>query len=292
MKKTKKLLSVVLAALMLLMCAPLAFAADTSGVCGENLTWTLDENGVLTISGTGEMADFSGDPSYSGRPWEDSLEVIKSVVIEDGVTSIYEGAFGGCTNLETVSLPDSMKSIGNAAFGECMKLQSVTIPSGVESIGYSPFAACLALESIDVDPENEKYMSIDGALLDKDNMEIISYPCAKAAVSYDIPRGVESVGFMAFFACPAESITIPDTVKNIGYMAFGLCENLKEIVIPDSVAAMDMYTFYGCHRLESVVLSNRLKEIGMCSFIECMNIKSISIPSSVKKIGRQPLFIA
>ena len=88
-----------------------AYAAD-SGTCGVSCTWTLADDGTLTVSGTGEMADFSDQ----GTPWSIYRNDIKTVVINSGVTSIGESSFILCENLSTVNIPDSVTKIGNNAF--------------------------------------------------------------------------------------------------------------------------------------------------------------------------------
>ena len=119
-------------------------AASDSGTCGKNLTWTLDEGGTLTISGTGAMGDYS----YNAMPWYDYRNSIKTAVIEDGVTSIGDRAFWECNSLESVNIPDSVTSIGNSAFAYCVSLESVTIGNSVTSIDKNAFSACRKLASV------------------------------------------------------------------------------------------------------------------------------------------------
>ena len=126
----KRLLAALLCGVMMTGMLPTAFAADitvddtqittvstedeaaTSGTCGENLTWTLDDAGTLTISGTGEMTDWSeGD-----APWYKNRTKITTVVIGSGVTSVGSYAFYGCTNLTDVTIPEGVESIGQNAF--------------------------------------------------------------------------------------------------------------------------------------------------------------------------------
>ena len=122
----KRLLSFVLAVLMIESLLPAtALAADIvdSGTCGaegdgSNLTWTLDSEGVLTISGSGDMHDYG----FSAAPWYDSRSRVKSAVIADGVTSIGRYAFVDCTSLTSVTIPDSVTSIGDCAFSDCTSL--------------------------------------------------------------------------------------------------------------------------------------------------------------------------
>ena len=93
-----------------------------SGTCGENLTWTFDEtNGTLTISGTGEMDDFSEDPC----PWKEFQGAIKIINLSDGVTSIGSEAFGGCNGLTEITIPENVKSVGEKAFMLCTNLERI-----------------------------------------------------------------------------------------------------------------------------------------------------------------------
>ena len=98
---------------------------------GESVSWTLDSNGLLTISGTGKMGD------YSIAPWLPNRDAIKKVVIGEGVTSIGDSSFGNCTSLASITIPDSVTSIGNNAFFKCTSLASITIPDSVTSINIS-----------------------------------------------------------------------------------------------------------------------------------------------------------
>ena len=137
----KKIISLLLSLAMLLTITSglnlTAFADVKTGKCGDNVTYSLDtETGVLTISGTGDMADYS---TYS--PFDDNNSV-ESVIIENGVTSIGGGVFEYCTSLISVTIPNSVTSIGDSAFFGCTSLTSVTIPNSVTSIGDSAFYNC------------------------------------------------------------------------------------------------------------------------------------------------------
>ena len=120
-----------------------------SGTCGDNLTWTL-KDGILTISGKGDMTDYS----YSNSPWYIYKDSITNVVIEDGVTSIGERAFYGCYYITTVTISDSVTSIGDIAFAYCNALSSVTLPHSVLLIGDSAFFDCSMLTSITIENQD------------------------------------------------------------------------------------------------------------------------------------------
>ena len=188
----KRLLSFVLAVLMIASLLPAtALAADIvdSGTCGaegdgSNLTWTLDSDGVLTISGTGAMKEY--DPYKA--PWYGSSSRVKSAVIAEGVTSIGGKAFLDCTSLTSVTIPDSVTSIGKQAFMYCTSLTGVTIPDSVTSIGSSAFSYCKSLTSV------------------------------------TIPNSVTSIGGQTFMGCSSlTSVTIPNSVTSIGGCSFMDC---------------------------------------------------------------------
>ena len=198
----KRLLSFVLAVLMIASLLPAtALAAEIvkSGTCGaegdgSNLTWTLDSEGLLTISGSGDMYDY-GFPS---APWYGSRSRVKSAVIADGVTSIGQQAFSNCTSLTSVTIPDSVMSIGVLAFDDCTSLTSVTIPDSVTSIGNHAFVDCRSLTSV------------------------------------TIPNSVTSIGEYAFYDCTSlTSVTIPDSVTSIGNCAFASCTSLTGIWVAE-----------------------------------------------------------
>ena len=145
----KKVILPLLLALVLLFCSALAESSEgigaTSGTCGENLTWSLDEDGVLTISGAGDMADYTDS---APTPWDARKSAITAVVIESGVTSIGNYAFYRCGNLVELTLPEGLQSIGDNSFHSCGLLASVTLPDSVVSLGSNCFSYCYALAEL------------------------------------------------------------------------------------------------------------------------------------------------
>ena len=163
----KILLGLMLCLCMIFQLAPMSANAldssiiahgDNCGADGADLTWTLDSDGTLTISGTGAMMDWE---SFNGAPWYSKKSNIKKVVIEDGVTTIGDYAFYDCHALPEVTIPDSVTAIGKAAFGSCDALTKVIIPNGVTAIGTSAFYYCNVLSEVSVacswDKENPLY---------------------------------------------------------------------------------------------------------------------------------------
>ena len=241
-----------------------AYAAETanSGTCGDNVTWRLSDDGVLTISGTGDMADFEWD----GTPWCSVSSQVKSVVIKDGVTSIGDCAFGGCISLTSVSIPDGVISIGFAAFESCSLLTGVTIPNSVTGIGDYAFGYCSSLisvtipgsvtsigeaafaggsTSVNVSRENKNYCSVDGGLYDKQKTTIF-HPGKIQNGAFRVPDGVNRIGDSAFFDCTSlTSVIIPKSVTSIGSLAFLGCIRLTNVTIPDGVTSIGDAAFAG-----------------------------------------------
>ena len=115
------------------------------------ITSTLSDDGTLTISGTGNMPDFSINVNNrTTAPWDSQRDKIKTVVIKDGVTSIGKYAFFWCSGLTSITIPNSVTSIGEHAFANCSGLTSITIPNSVTSIGNGAFSGCSGLTSITI----------------------------------------------------------------------------------------------------------------------------------------------
>ena len=279
----KRLLSFVLAVLMIASLLPAtALAANVvkSGTCGAEVTWTLDSEGVLTISGSGDMYDYG---LYSA-PWYFSR--VKSAVIADGVTSIGDGAFSYCTSLTSVTIPDSATSIGQHAFRGCESLTSVTIPNSVTSIGWYAFGNCTSLTGIWVDRDNNNYSSdAFGVLFNKDKTTLVQCPGAFSG-SYAILDSVTSIGDFAFDGCHSlTSVTIPDSVTSIGDCAFDGCTSLTSVTIPNSVTSIGRSAFDGCTSLTSVTIPNSVTSIDWYAFKGCTSLTSVTIPDSVTSIS-------
>ena len=248
----KKIISLLLSLAMLLTITSglnlTAYADVQTGKCGDNVTYSLDTStGVLTISGTGDMTDYSG---YDNRCPFDRNSNIKSVIIESGVTSIGDEAFYSCENLTSVTIPNGVTSIGNASFLGCRSLPSVTIPNSVTRICGNAFAYCRSLPSV------------------------------------TIPDGVTRIGYFAFNACTSlTSVTIPDSVTSIDIYAFVDCISLTSVTIPDGVTDISERTFSNCTSLTSVTIPDSVTSIGEFAFFNCTSLTSVTIPNRVTSIG-------
>ena len=241
-----------------------------SGTCGDNLTWKLDDEGTLTISGKGAMTEWV---NIDSAPWKTYSNTINKVVIQPGVTSIGKNAFSLCTNLESITIPKSVTSIGWGAFQECGSLKSITIPEGVTSIERSVFYECSSLTSITIP---KSVTSIGWS----------AFQGCSSLKSITIPEGVTSIEWGAFQGCSSlMSITIPESVTSIGEDAFYGCENLRSITIPEGVTSIGWKAFKGCSRLMSITIPEGVTSIGDSAFEDCRGLTSISLPESVIKIG-------
>ena len=229
-----------------------------SGSCGDKLTWRLS-NVTLTISGTGAMADYSYD---SSAPWYNYRSFIKSVIINDGVTSIGKLAFEDCSSLTSVTIPESVTSIGGEAFRGCSSLTSVTIPNSVTSIGSWAFYGCSSLTS-------PVY-----------NAHCFAYMPTSYSGAYTIPEGIKQIAGHAFDGCSSlTSITIPNSVTSIGYRAFYGCSSLTSVTIPESVTSIGGEAFRGCSSLTSVTIGESVTSIGSDAFSRCSSLTSVTINS-------------
>ena len=189
-----------------------------SGTCGENLTWTIDQNQVLRIQGSGEMMVTSSISKH----WED----VKTVEIGDGVTSIDSFAFYKCSNIEKIIIPESVTSIEYYAFCDCSSLKGIVLPEGITSIEESTFSGCSSLESITI-PESVTSIG-----------ESAFYYCDSLS-DIIIPENVTSIGKDAFYHCDLKEVRIHKGVEYIGDLAFSFNENLKYFFYEGTEAELD-----------------------------------------------------
>ena len=204
-----------------------AATIERSGTCGANPNWTLDSDGVLTISGKGDMYDYGDFDSKS--PWREYEDSLKELVIEPGVTAIGDYAFFECDGFTgTLTIPEGVKTIGNGAFCDCDGFTgTLTIPEGVTAIGDSAFDHCCGFTG-----------------------------------TLTIPEGVTVIDSDAFHGCDGftGTLTIPEGVTTIGNYAFYECSGLTgPLIIPDSVTAIWGYAFAHCTSILQISFGNGLK---------------------------------
>lgn len=285
------------------------YAMDTLSPCGDSAFWRLDEDGTLTISGTGEMQDYS-TAGKTAAPWYSKRRYIKSLVIEEGIVSVGKYAFCDCTLLSGVQLPSTLKTIELGAFQMCSALTNIQIPDSVTEIGVKAFSSCMKLEEIRI-PSSVAVI----------NQGTFSN-CSKLKNVY-LSEGIESIGESAFSGCKSlKTIQLPQSVRTIGRSAF---ENsvLEEINISAGVENIYSGLFDNCIQLrvinvahdnavyssddhgvlfnkdkteliryprgnksEEYIIPDTVKVIAPGSFDSCNWLSRITIPPSVEIIGK------
>ena len=289
-----------------------------SGTCGDNATWTLTGTGdnlILTISGTGKMEDY--DDPYVNQdvgyiyPWGNESDLIDTIIIDDGITSIGNYAFCALFSLTSVKIPDSVTSIGDCAFWYCDSLTNVTIPDSVTSIGDSAFMHCECLTTVMI-PDSVT------------SIEWYAFNSCSSLTSVTIGDGVTRIADETFAGCTSlTSVAIGTNVRSISDRAFYECFQVKEIhvktletwlktdfrsssfghigeydlyinndlltnaVIPDGISEITNGAFYGCSSLISVTIPDSMTRIASCAFSNCSNLTTIVIGSGLKQMGEK-----
>lgn len=321
----KRFLTMFLLAMMLLFSTiPAAWAAETSGQCGENVYWRL-ENGTLTISGTGAMWDYKFKWEYKGdekhnyvtnAPWGKYNEDVENIIIEQGVTaigknafynvnsarnldiagSVYtisDDAFSYCENFTDVEIPNGVKYIEKGAFAYCTNLQTITIPASVMRVEHGMFSSCRSLRDIIVDTNNTHYSSWEGALYSKEGLILYVYPAGRS--EFKISDRVETISSSALYGCAElTEVIIPDNVTGINYGAFNNCSSLQKVVLPEFISDNWNGLFINCASLTEVILPEKLVDSTSCdkkhrfynTFNNCINLSEIHIPENVNVLYR------
>ena len=228
----KRILSILLAVLMLLSALPLGMvdtayaAALASGKCGDSATWTLDNTGTLTISGTGATYNYDmDDDGNSAAPWctKARIQRVNKVVVNSGITELGYSMFSNCTQLTSVSLPSGLKRIGSCLFLGCTRLSAITIPSSVTTIESNAFTHCDSITAI----------TLPGGL--RTMGDAVCSQMAKLTTA-TVSGGVTYLSNYAFNDCPSlKTITLPNTVRSIGICAFRYDTALKDVYFNGSV---------------------------------------------------------
>ena len=282
----------------------------TSGTCGENALWELDEeNGILTISGTGSVDE---------RPWANAAAQIQTVIVEEGITALGDrvlydldnvtrielpdtlttlgkGTFSSCGNLESMVIPTGITEIPDELFSWCQKLISVELHDGITAIGSGAFQICRSLSEIDI-PAGLTKLGGD-AFLDCDSLTEFVWPEAITFVGTALrssgirelvlPETVTSIGECAFDGCTSlEKITIPDSVTSFGDYAFRSTTSLSEIHIPRGITVIP----YGCFHnssLREVILPEGVTTIERYAFNDCSDLERVVLPESLTSVANE-----
>lgn len=277
---------------------------ETSGKCGEHLTWSFNqETGLLTISGEGDMYDYLPEEEEDEATEEDALieedtdfnmeddtepttdELIRSMAAnffalygDNDITGDETGDETDDENVPWLELAAFIKgvkfagnvtSIGRGAFLLC-SFPTIDIPASITRIGENTIDAINGLVSVNVASDNAHYSSLDGILFDKNRQTLLRYPAQKPDTAYTIPETVKEIADYAFQGCDyLTGIVIPDTVKRVGEGAFSGCRQLREAVIGQAVTRIEDGTFLNCFKLGKVTIPRSVTFIAENAFEDC-----------------------
>lgn len=195
---------------------------------------------------------------------------LTSLTLMDGVTSIGDSAFYGCTALQTVRIPGSVRSVGARAFYHCRGLADVSVEQGVETLGAEAFAGCTNLREIalpdSVDTLGDQAFS--GSGLRSFTASVPVWPDYLLSSCNSLTR-----------------IEVPDTVRTLGVGVFSNCTSLAEAVLPDGLAEVPDYTFNGCSALASVHMPASAMRVGQSAFADCGALAGVSLPEGMTELG-------
>ena len=285
--------------------AAFTFVVPRSGECGDSLTWAVDDSGVLTISGTGDMWDYFKNGDETDTPPDAWAMYATSVIIEDGVTGIGDSAFSECAGLTDISIPDSVTRIGAQAFFACAGLTEISIPEGVTSIEQSTFFGCGNLASVTI-PESVTAIE-DFAFLACDALTEINYSGTLAQweaiaigeenecltidkVNTPVPYRGECGDHLTWALDRDGVLTISGTGDMWDYFRNGdetdappeaWCQHAVAVIIEDGVTSIGDYAFGRCASLTSVGIPEGVTGIGTYAFTGCAQLTEIEIPENV-----------
>ena len=291
------------------------YGGDGVGVNGGNISWSVNTvSGVLTISGSGEMKEFTEENDLS--PWRYYDGLINAVIIEDGITCISDYALYKMTGVTKITVPDSVTEIGAYAFGYCTSLTEIIIPDSVTEIGECAFTTCNALERMTLPFAGRSYVKGSGITYyepfgyifgaeyfgdgnvtvqqiahnaDNGNSSTVYYYLPKSLTEITVTGGrLEKYVFMN--CANFTKITLGDGVTEIGESAFRGCRTLVSINIPDGVTEIRDYTFATCGWLSDINIPDSVTRIGERAFDECHSLIKFTIGNGVTEIGENAFY--
>ena len=290
-----------------------------SGYSGD-LTWNLNDWGVLTFRGNGVMKNYT---SKTAMPWYKYADQITSVVIESGVTRIGDYAFYGIP-MTSIEIPDTVTAIGDYAFKSAAALKEVALPNKLTKLGESAFYGCTSLESIDIPAslytvkpytfknctalssvtfhEGNLMKLSDGAFYGTALTEVTFPACLNIIDSYCfkncdklasivIPEGkLIEIREAVFYGTAASEITIPEGIKKVGAYAFKNCVNLTIINLPDSLTSVGEASFYACTGLQNITIPDHVTSIGNYAFRKCTGLTEAIFGNELTEIGESAFY--
>ncbi|MBR5479140.1 MAG: leucine-rich repeat protein [Clostridia bacterium] len=277
------------------------------GKCGDNLEWSLYEDGCFFISGNGTM--------LGGIPWSDYKDKIKKIAIGEGITTIdnnafeactsltdvsiaqsvtdiYSSAFSGCTALQTIVIPEGVKAIDAMAFYGCTSLTNISIPKSVAKLGTSSFRNCTSLSDIKIPAkvleifphaiENTAYYNnqnnwTDGVLYCGAHLIEVK----NGVATFDVKQGTVNIANSASSGNSAlKRVGIYESVQNIGASAFATCTSLTEVAINSKSLSIGTLAFAGCTSLANVICRSNEVSVGENAFRDCQKLVFECTPGS------------
>ena len=310
--------------LLVAMVAVSGMCLAQSGSCGDNLNWSYDGAGTLTITGTGEMTDFT---YMANEPWYSFQADITSVSLPNGITRIGEHAFYNCSNLATINLPSGLLTIGNGAFDHTA-LTAVVLPEGVTTLGMNAFNYCPSLVSVTI-PTSVTDLSRQAfwnCILLADvtvhwttndalpTLGIDVFRNIKANAKLHVPYGTTSLysaaaqwssfnivemnpqgkcGDNLYWEYDPSTTTLTITGKDDMWDYLGTAPapwhdyrtEITTVILPNELTGIGSYAFYNCSNLTSVTIPNSVTSIGDYAFEGCSGLTSVILPSSLQSIG-------
>ena len=262
---------------------------DSDAVDGGTIggiSWAIDEDDVLTVSGTGAIPSFtSTTPPWCNADLGYNYSV-SAIVVEEGITAIGAYAFSYMEGAGSVTLPDTLETIGSYAFAAMASLGTITIPQNVSSIGEGAFAYCDRLSAISVAEGNGTYETDGIALYTTDGGTLLCYPSGRTASSYTVKDGTLEIAPYAFLGGGQTdgltqdyltSVTLPDSVETIRHDAFAYCAVLTEINLPEGLYTIGEDAFLGCYELPEVTIPSTVFSIGAEAFSACYSLSAIHV---------------
>ena len=258
MKKTAGFL-IAAAVLFQLIYFPASASTKTvSGICGTAAAFTIDENGTLTITGTGKIDKFFSDDKKI------EYKKIKQIIISEGITELGKNCFCFLENVTLVKFPASLQIIGEDAMNGMESLTEIQFPSELSQIGESAFYNCHKITELQI-PDTVNQIGPDAFAYCK-NLQRIRLPRGLKKIEDGLFEGCEKlteipateclqeIGLSSFSFCHSlQNAAVPNTVKKIGAQAFWKCKNLKKLTFGSSVKKVAATYAQGCVQLRTVV---------------------------------------
>ena len=293
MKKTLLFFLVLITAISLFACqkAPsdtgdFECSFDNSTMTATITAYNGSDEDVVIPSAFGKYTVTSIDRAAFSEKYE-----IASVTLPETLVNIGASAFELCVGIKTIEIPEGVKTIGNTAFANCRGLKEVTIPKSVEAIGICAFTGCTSLESIEVDPSNTSYSSDRyGALLDKEQKNLIQFPLGSDRKTYIMPESVKVIASYAFEKSKnIETVEFSPVLEKIESYAFQ-GSSIKTAVFGDSLTEIGAFCFNES-KLSTLELGRSVKTLGDSAFSWCTFLGGFSIPASLESIGTSAFFM-